>query len=64
MDSYRVSTVDVQESSLLAAQEVRDSSNGVTHRIAIKNDGVLYHQVLHAVRGNILVIYDLVSLQF
>ena len=45
------------------AQEVRDSS-GVTSCIVMKNDVVLYHQVLHAVPENFLVYYDIVPLQF
>ena len=44
MDLYRVRTVDVPE-SLSAAEEVRNSSSGVTPCIFMKNDGVLYHQV-------------------
>ena len=39
----------------------RDSSRLST---VVKNDGVLYHQVLHAVPENILVYYDFVPLQF
>ena len=46
------------------AQEVRDSSSGVTPCIVMKNDGVLHHQVLHAIPENIPVYYDLVPLQF
>ena len=34
-----------QNFPLPAAQEVRDNSNGVTHCIFMKNDGVLLHQV-------------------
>ena len=45
MHSYRVSKVDVPKSPLTVAPEVRDSSNGVTPCIVMKNDGVLYHQV-------------------
>ena len=45
MDSYRVSTVNLQNPPLLAAQEARDSSSGVTPCIVMKNDRVLYHQV-------------------
>ena len=35
----------IQNLPLSAAQEVRDSSSGVTVCIVMKNDGVLYHQV-------------------
>ena len=38
-----------QNLPLPAAQEVRDSSSGVIPCIVMKNNGVLYHQVLHAV---------------
>ena len=42
----QVSTVDVPESrEFLAAQEICDSSSGVTSCIVMKNDGILYHQV-------------------
>ena len=53
-----------QNLPLPTAQEVRDSSSGVTPCIVMKNDGALYHQVFHADPGNILVYYDIVSLQF
>ena len=44
-----------QNLPLQAAQVVRDSSSGVTSCIVMKNYGVLYHQLLHAVPENILV---------
>ena len=46
-----------------AAQEVLDCSSVVPPCIVMKNDGILYHQVLHSVPENILVYYDIVSLQ-
>ena len=48
MNSYWMSTMDIPESivPLSASKEVRDSSSGVTPCIVMKNDGVLYHQVL------------------
>ena len=44
---YRVSAVDVSESPVASAQEVRyrRSSSGVTHYIVMKNDGDPYHQM-------------------
>ena len=63
MVSYQASKVDVPESPIASEKEVRDSS-GVTPCIVMKNDGVLYHQVPHAVPKNILVYYNLVPLQF
>ena len=59
MDPYRVSTVDVSESPIASGN---DSSSGVTP--CMKNDGVLYHYVLHAVPENILGYYNLMPLQF
>ena len=49
---------------LATMQEVHDSSSGVNPCIVMKNDGVLCHQMLHAVPNNILVYYDIVPLQF
>ena len=46
MDLYRVSIVDVPESPIASGKEIRDSSSGVSPFIVMKNDGVLYHQVL------------------
>ena len=43
-----------QNLPLSAAQEVRDSSSGITPCIVLKNVGVLYHHVLHGVPKNIL----------
>ena len=53
-----------QDLPLPAAQEFRDSSSGVTLNIFMKNDGLLYHQVLHAVPESIFVYYNLVLPQF
>ena len=63
MDSYQVSTVDVLESLIAAAQEVHDSSSSVTPCIVMKNDEVLNHQVFHAV-PEIIGYYNNVLLQF
>ena len=38
--------VDVPESPIVSGARVRDSSSNVTPCIVMKNDGVLYHQVL------------------
>ena len=54
-----------QNLPLPATQEVRaSSSSSVTSCIVMMNGGVLYNQILHAVAENILVYYDIVSLQF
>ena len=52
-----------QNIPLPVAQEVRDSS-GVTPCIVMKNDGVLYHQVLHTFPENILAYYNIMPLKF
>ena len=46
MDSYWMSTVNVPESANASGAEVCNSCSGVTPCIVMKNDGVLYHQVL------------------
>ena len=51
--------VDVTKYLIARGQEVRDNSS-----IAMKNDEVLYHQVLHAVPEYILMYYDLMPFQF
>ena len=38
-----------------AVQEVRDNNSSVTPCIVMKNDGVMYHQMLRGVPENILI---------